>query len=110
MQTKTLNISLEVKIKHKQKGMKKILFISTLFLLVSCQKDGFESVKLVFKQVDGCTWMLQKSNGTLLEPTNLSSFVPNPTEGQKVRLKFVSKPVMSICMMGETVEITALKN
>ena len=90
--------------------MKKILFIATLFLLVSCQKDGFESVKLVYKQVDGCTWLLQKSNGTLLEPTNLGSFVPNPTEGQKVWVKFESKSMMSICMMGETVEIKELKN
>jgi chorismate synthase len=90
--------------------MKKILFIATLFLLVSCQKDGFESVKLVYKQVDGCTWLLRKSNGTLLEPTNLGSFVPNPTEGQKVWVKIESKPMMSICMMGETVEIKELKN
>ena len=90
--------------------MKKILFIATLFLLVSCQKDGFESVKLVYKQVDGCTWLLRKSNGTLLEPTNLGSFVPNPTEGQKVWVKFESKSMMSICMMGETVEIKELKN
>jgi hypothetical protein len=90
--------------------MKKILFIATLFLLVSCQKDGFESVKLVYKQVDGCTCLLQKSNGTLLEPTNLESFVPNPTEGQKVWVKIESKPMMSICMMGETVEIKELKN
>lgn len=90
--------------------MKKILFIATLFLLVSCQKDGFESVKLVYKQVDGCTWLLRKSNGALLEPTNLGSFVPNPTEGQKVWVKFESKPMMSICMMGETVEIKELKN
>ncbi len=90
--------------------MKKILFIATLFLLVSCQKDGFESVKLVYKQVDGCTWLLRKSNGTLLEPTNLESCVPKTTEGQKFWGKLESKYKMSIFMMGGTVEIKELKN
>jgi len=90
--------------------MKKFLFFAAVFSLQACKKDGYESVKLVYKQVDGCTWMLQKSNGALLEPMNLSSFVSNPTEGQKVWVKFEVKPMMSICMMGETVEITSLKN
>ena len=103
-------LSLEVKINHKGKGMKKILFLASIFAVQSCNKDGFESVKLVYKQVDGCTWLLQKSNGTLLEPINLGSFVPSPNEGQRVWVKFEVKPMMSVCMMGETVEITSLKN
>jgi hypothetical protein len=90
--------------------MKKILFLASIFALQACNKDGFESVKLVYKQVDGCTWLLQKSNGTLLEPINLENFVSAPTEGQRVWVKLESKPMMSICMMGETVEIKELKN
>jgi hypothetical protein len=90
--------------------MKKFLFLSVFFVLFSCKKDGFQSVKLVYRQVDGCTWMLQKSDGSLLEPLNLDQFVTNPQEGQRVWVKIIPKPVMSICMMGETVEIAELKN
>ena len=85
--------------------MKKIAYLLLLLSIVGCKKNTWTTGKLVFKQVDGCTWLIQKNDDTLMEPTNLYLYISNPKEGQKIRFNYHLAQSMSICMMGTLVTL-----
>ncbi len=65
---------------------------------------------IVRKNVDGCTWLIQLEDSTLLEPVNLSDFKITIADGQKVSLRYEFIEAMSICMMGKTVKLIFINN
>ena len=62
--------------------------------------------------LDGCSWVLEKQDGTRLEPINLSQFQNNINleDGQKVWVKYTEVGAASICMVGPTIELADIRN
>lgn len=61
-----------------------------------------------YRGLDGCIWVIELSDGTRLEPINLGDFDIVPTDGKKIEVAYTTAPYLSICMVGEMVEITAI--
>ncbi len=92
--------------------MKKIILLVILIISLSisgchkCHLYNLVDGTIVRKSVDGCTWLIQLDNNSLLEPTNLNNFKVTVSDGQKVRLSYSeNKNQMSICMMGTIVDL-----
>ena len=60
--------------------------------------------------LDGCGFVIQLQDGTLLEPINLNEFVTAPVDGQTVQVEYDTVlACISICMTGNMVQITCLE-
>ena len=92
----------------------KFLIFSTFLLLIfsawdrtSCENAQAATI-LDYTGLDGCGLVLKLQSGEVLEPTNLNDFNITPTDGMKVWVKYHGVGMMSICMVGPTVEIDCL--
>ena len=92
----------------------KVLILSTFLLLIfsACDRTSCENAQaatiLDYTGLDGCGLVLKLQSGEVLEPTNLNDFNITPTDGMKVWVKYHEVGMMSICMVGPTVEIDCL--
>ena len=92
----------------------KVLILSTFLLLIfsACDRTSCENAQaatiLDYTGLDGCGLVLKTQSGEVLEPTNLNDFNITPTDGMKVWVKYHGVGMMSICMVGPTVEIDCL--
>ena len=92
----------------------KVLILSTFLLLIfsACDRTSCENAQaatiLDYTGLDGCGLLLKLQSGEVLEPTNLNDFNITPTDGMKVWVKYHGVGMMSICMVGPTVEIDCL--
>ncbi|HYG51717.1 MAG TPA: hypothetical protein VD905_12480 [Flavobacteriales bacterium] len=92
--------------------MKKVInlfLITTALVIFSCNKEKEQNAIFTYRAVDGCSWLIQLPNGNLLEPVNLSDFNVTPYEGKKISIRYKVSDGASICMMGELVKLTSLK-
>lgn len=64
-------------------------------------------------ELDGCTWILELSNGEKIEPMNYRDFLSvedlEPQQPIKVKVTFNDTKSPTICMIGRTVAITCLE-
>ncbi|MDO7876257.1 hypothetical protein Q5H93_16045 [Hymenobacter sp. ASUV-10] len=58
--------------------------------------------------LDGCGKVLELSDGRRLEPTGALWWNFNATDGQQVFVDYRPVSMGSICMVGETVELTCI--
>ena len=92
----------------------KVLILSTFLLLIfsACDRTSCENAQAAtiedYTGLDGCGLVLKLQSGEVLEPTNLNDFNITPTDGMKVWVKYHEVGLMSICMVGPTVEIDCL--
>lgn len=88
-----------------------ILLVSSL-ILSSCDRTSCENAQAAtiedYTGLDGCGLVIKLQNGAVLEPINLNDFNITPTDGMKVWVKYHEVGMMSICMVGPTVEIDCL--
>lgn len=88
-----------------------ILLVSSL-ILSSCDRSSCENAQAAtiedYTGLDGCGLVIKLQNGAVLEPINLNDFNLTPTDGMKVWVKYHEVGMMSICMVGPTVEIDCL--
>lgn len=106
--------------------MKKVIFriqqkliriISVLILILiffSCEKQNYEIISQIgvlknWTGFDGCGWIIQLQDSTILEPLNLNDFSIELEENKSVYLRYYEKPEMSICQVGKTVVIDSIK-
>tara|TARA_Y100000385_G_scaffold146386_1_gene152012 strand:+ start:154 stop:471 length:318 start_codon:yes stop_codon:yes gene_type:complete len=96
---------------------KNILVLTFAFITLcinSCNKQSecknSQSAKLInMTGLDGCSWMIELTNGTKLEPTNLNDFNIDLQENQKIWIVYHTAAQMaSICMHGEIVTIDCI--
>lgn len=98
----------------KNKALKIISsLLFTVVLLASCSKNVCEnSEKAEFKDLtglDGCGYVIELSNGDRLEAINLGDFDIEVTDGKKIWVNYhLSSGMVSICMVGEIVEIDCI--
>ncbi len=100
-----------------QKLGKFIFIILSLVLLGigSCKKTEScdEGVKGTFKNLtglDGCGWVIELADKSVIEPSNLSEFTIVPEEDKKIWVSYENAPLASICMVGETVIIKCISS
>jgi hypothetical protein len=92
----------------------KVLILSTVLLLIfsACDRTSCENAQAAtiedYTGLDGCGLVIKLQNGEVLEPINLNDFNITPTDGMKVWVKYHEVGMMSICMVGPTVEIDCL--
>lgn len=94
-----------------------------LGLLVGCQKEKSIEPIICYIQptdcntpaivrdltgLDGCGKVLELANGQRLEPNGAIWRGFTPTNGQHVLINYVTISAASICMVGQTVEITCI--
>jgi hypothetical protein len=93
--------------------MKSLFVLLTISLFfVSCNRTSCENARAATIQdytgLDGCGLVIKLQSGEVLEPINLNDFNITPTDGMKVWVKYHEVGMMSICMVGPTVEIDCL--
>jgi hypothetical protein len=93
--------------------MKSLFVLLTISLFfVSCNRTSCENAQAATIQdytgLDGCGLVIKLQSGEVLEPVNLNDFNITPTDGMKVWVKYHEVGMMSICMVGPTVEIDCL--
>lgn len=92
----------------------KWISIFCLALLVSCSKSTSctSAIKGTFKNrtgLDGCGWVIE-ANGKTFEPVNLGEFDSSLlVENQKIFFNYNSFSGASICMVGETIQLTCVE-
>ena len=92
----------------------KVLILSTFLLLIfsACDRTSCENAQAAtiedYTGLDGCGLVIKLQNGEVLEPVNLNDFNITPTDGMKIWVKYHEVGMMSICMVGPTVEIDCL--
>jgi hypothetical protein len=88
------------------------ILIASTFLFVSCKRTSCENAQAAtiidYTGLDGCGLVIKLQNGEVLEPVNLNDFNIIPTDGMKVWVKYHEVGLLSICMVGPTVEIDCL--
>ncbi len=101
--------------------MKQLLFIFPVLLLLNlaaCKKNNDSSaacpngVSATFKNLtglDGCGYVLELSDGSRLEITNLSALNLTPEDGMKVKVEYSNQnDQASICMVGAIVRVDCI--
>jgi len=58
--------------------------------------------------LDGCTWVIQMPDGSLLEPVNLGEFNIALTDNAPIVFTCDTVPLGSICMVGPVIQITSV--
>jgi hypothetical protein len=90
-----------------------LLILALLISLGSCRNKSIcpDAKKGVFKNIndiDGCTWVIELQNGEELEALNISDFAIEVIKDKKIWVTYHKKDAMSVCMVGETVEIECI--
>ena len=91
----------------------KWFLIFTLVLFVGCAKstscqNALQGRIKNLSGLDGCGWVIE-ANGKTFEPLNLNDFDSTlKKNNQKIYFTYQSSPAGSICMVGETVQLTCL--
>jgi hypothetical protein len=92
--------------------MKKFLFIFLTLLITSCARqhcpDGIPVKMKNLTGLDGCGWVLELNDDSILEPINLNEFNVSMVEGKKLFITYEDFPGGSICMVGKMVKITSV--
>ena len=92
--------------------MRILFFVPLVFFFISCDRSSCDNAQSAtiedYTGLDGCGLVIKLQNGTVLEPTNLNDFNITPTDGMKVWVKYHEVAMMSICMVGPTIEIDCL--
>lgn len=93
--------------------MKKVLYIFTFLLLVSCGNNSDCKKSIHFKMknltgLDGCGWVMQKDDDSYLEVQNFDEFEIDFTEGKEYHISYNEVEGASICMAGDIVELTCI--
>ena len=101
------------------KELSKVLFI-VLFsslLFFSCKTknevvcENAVPAKLLNKQVDGCTWLIQLEDGQILEPLNLKEFDIERKNNKKIWITYEdTEGYVSICMMGPIIKVKCISD
>ena len=92
----------------------KWISIISLVLLVSCSKSTSCTSAIQGKLknltgLDGCGWVIE-ANGKTFEPVNLGEFDSSLlAENQKIYFSYSPFLGGSICMVGETIQLTCVK-
>lgn len=89
-----------------------ILGLMIVTAISSCKKDSESicadgKIKDYTSQLDGCGILIELDNGSRIMPVEIppgTSLINN----KRVSVCYTSKPVMNVCMAGETVKITKL--
>jgi hypothetical protein len=88
------------------------ILIASTILFASCHRTSCENAQAAtiedYTGLDGCGLVIKLQSGEVLEPINLNDFNLTPTDGMKVWVKYHEVGLMSICMVGPTVEIDCL--
>lgn len=85
-----------------------------MIILSSCSKnkacpDSQKATIVDRTGLDGCSFMIELNDGTMLEPTNLSEFGIKKEDGLKVWIDYSeTKNGFSICMAGTMVDIDCI--
>ena len=96
-----------------------IILISAIIcsLLISCGvtgKCGANSITGHLKDLnglDGCGFVIELDDSTILNPVNLNDLDIDLVDGAKVSLSFTKlEDAMGICMVGEMVEVKCIEN
>jgi hypothetical protein len=90
-----------------------LLLASILLSSTGCRKnecvDGEKAVLRDLNGLDGCGFVVELTDGTRLEPVNLSDFSVSLTDGKPVWVEYHEISSGSICMVGTTVQIDCLE-
>lgn len=71
-------------------------------------REGFTKGTVIKYDVDGCTFLISLENGNRLHPVNLEEEFQK--DGLKIWFRYTfQKEVMTVCMAGEVVKITAME-
>lgn len=105
-------------------------FTLLVFAVLSCQCTGSAPVtapqdapswecarviigQVYFKELDGCTWVIETEDGQIFEPLNLGSFLTadqlNPQRVFRIEFDYEEEPAASICMVGPTIALKCFK-
>lgn len=100
--------------------MKKSIYLLGLLtiLLFSCQEDPEpqcdnleQGVLKNLAGLDGCGWVIQLNDNTMLEPINLGDFDVELEENKTVCVKYRERNDMaSVCMVGKIIELEILED
>lgn len=91
----------------------KWISIFTFVTLVACAKstscqNALQGRIKNLSGLDGCGWVIE-ANGKTFEPLNLNDFDSTlKKNNQKIYFTYQSYPAGSICMVGETIQLTCL--
>lgn len=97
--------------------MKNILatFIVLVIMIIGCNTSNKEVIAAThaatledYRGLDGCVWVVQLTDGTVLEPVNLDEFDIVPVDGKPIELSYTEVASGSICMVGPTIEIQVI--
>ena len=99
--------------------MKKFAFSSLILITVlfcgleSCKEKSScdQGVKGVFKDftgLDGCGWIIELEDKSVIEPSNLQDFMIIPRENKKIWVTYENAPLASICMVGQVVLVKCI--
>ena len=81
--------------------------ILTMGVCGGCSLCGGNATLLDYTGLDGCGWVLE-SDGEVLEPINLESFLNDPEDGMRLEVEYdLAENVFSICMVGPMVVLTS---
>jgi hypothetical protein len=92
--------------------------IYLFFLLVSafssCRKSSetpYKNVKGTLAGAAGCSgWIIRQDNGAFWEPLNLDAFPVTLKGGQPVIFSFTITNTATVCMTGETIELSSIQD
>lgn len=96
----------------------KLLPFFTIILLLSfssCSKkmtcpDSQKAPLVDRTGLDGCSFMIELKDGTMLEPRNLTDFTIEKKDGLKVWISYHNaENGVSICMAGKMIEIDCIE-
>jgi len=93
--------------------MRKIVFIFLLVISgITCNKEKLEEQTGLLKDytgmLAGCGFIIELDNGAKLEPASNNSGVIFENN-RRIAVKYRDNPSMSVCMMGQAVEIVSLR-
>lgn len=72
------------------------------------KSESLETVKVIFFEVAGCGYMLQRQDQSRLQPVNLPE--QYQVEGLELSISYrIIEDVVTICMAGEVVELINIK-
>ncbi len=103
------------KIKSQKTALKIIFLVVIALIHFSCEKENNceNSQKGILKNLtglDGCGWIIQLSDSTMLEPINLEDFDIELIENKSVCIRFHERTDLgSYCMVGKVVEIESIE-
>jgi hypothetical protein len=121
--------------KVKNPAMKNlIVFALALLALAACEEEKLNDECSAatpatirdFNELDGCGWVFELEDGTILQPIMLMPFCGTPPlpkevtenplynypfeDGKRVLINYVSADFVTACMAGETVNIRCIED